>query len=132
LRKSTVPCGTIRRRINFSATASPLASRPENQQKGIAHPLVGGAAWAILARLPAVIEPAIHPHHRQFLHRVAFAGLVDCGLHRAYPLAEENTPTRVIGLKMPRTPGAVAQKASAEKNISLKPTNPSPYNRRKP
>jgi hypothetical protein len=46
-------------------------------------------------------------------------------------LAKENTPTRVIGLKMQRTPDAVAQKASAE-NISLKPTNQSPYNRSKP
>jgi hypothetical protein len=46
-------------------------------------------------------------------------------------LAKENTPTRVIGLKMQRTPDAVARKASAE-NISLKPTNQSPYNRSKP
>ena len=46
-------------------------------------------------------------------------------------LAKENTPTRVIGLKMQRTPDAVARKASAE-NISLKPRNQSPYNRSKP
>lgn len=45
-------------------------------------------------------------------------------------LARENTPTRVIGLKLDRTPGAVQNKAS-EKNISLKPTNQSPYNRQK-
>jgi hypothetical protein len=45
-------------------------------------------------------------------------------------LAKENTPTRVIGLKLGRTPGAVYQKASEEK-IPLKPTNQSPYNRRK-
>lgn len=45
-------------------------------------------------------------------------------------LAAQNTPTRVIGLKLGRTPGAVANKAS-EENISLKPTNQSPYNRRK-
>jgi len=44
-------------------------------------------------------------------------------------LAAQNTPTRVIGLKLGRTPGAVANKAS-EENISLKPTNQSPYNRR--
>jgi hypothetical protein len=44
-------------------------------------------------------------------------------------LANQNTPTRVIGIKMARTPDAVAQKASEEK-ISLKPTNQSPYNRR--
>jgi hypothetical protein len=44
-------------------------------------------------------------------------------------LASQNTPTRVIGLKMGRTPVAIAQKAS-EQRISLKPTNQSPYNRR--
>ncbi len=45
-------------------------------------------------------------------------------------LAAQNTPTRVIGLKLGRTPGAVGTKASDE-NISLKPTNQAPYNRRK-
>ena len=45
-------------------------------------------------------------------------------------LAKQNTPSRVIGLKMGRTPSAVQQKASQE-SISLKPTNQSPYNRRK-
>lgn len=44
-------------------------------------------------------------------------------------LAQGNTPTRVIGLKLGRTPGAVSSKAQ-EQNISLKPTNQSPYNRR--
>ena len=45
-------------------------------------------------------------------------------------LAKGNTPTRVMGLKLGRTPGAIYNKASAE-NISLKPTNQSPYNRLK-
>jgi hypothetical protein len=45
-------------------------------------------------------------------------------------LARENTPTRVIGLKLGRTPDAVQAKASDE-NVSLKPTNQSPYNRKK-
>lgn len=45
-------------------------------------------------------------------------------------LAQGNTPTRVIGLKLGRTPAAIQKKAS-ETNISLKPTNQSPYNRRK-
>ena len=44
-------------------------------------------------------------------------------------LAKENTPTRVIGLKLGRTEAAVQSKAS-ELGISLKPTNQSPYNRR--
>lgn len=41
-------------------------------------------------------------------------------------MAKENTPTRVMGLKLGRTPAAVQSKAS-EKGISLKPTNQSPY-----
>jgi hypothetical protein len=45
-------------------------------------------------------------------------------------LASKNTPTRVIGLKLGRTEDAIQAKAS-EKKISLKPTNQSPYNRRK-
>ena len=44
-------------------------------------------------------------------------------------LAQQNTPTRVIGLKLGRTPAAVQTKASVER-ISLKPTNQAPYNRR--
>lgn len=45
-------------------------------------------------------------------------------------LARENTPTKIIGLKLGRTEGAVRNVAS-DNNISLKPTNQSPYNRRK-
>jgi hypothetical protein len=44
--------------------------------------------------------------------------------------AKQNTPTRVIGLKLGRTEGAVRTKAS-DKGISLKPTNQSPYGTKK-
>ncbi len=46
-------------------------------------------------------------------------------------LAKENTPTRVIGLKMGRSEDSVRAKAG-EYDVSLKPSNQSPYNRRKP
>jgi hypothetical protein len=45
-------------------------------------------------------------------------------------LAKQNTPTRVIGLKLGRTEVAVQSKAS-EQNISLKPPNQSPYGTQK-
>jgi hypothetical protein len=45
-------------------------------------------------------------------------------------LARQNTPTRVMGLKLGRTSGAVQQHASQE-GVSLKPTNQRPYNRSK-
>jgi len=41
-------------------------------------------------------------------------------------LAKENTPTRVIGLKLGRSETAVYSKAKNE-GISLKPTNQRPY-----
>lgn len=45
-------------------------------------------------------------------------------------LADKNTPTRIIALKLERTPDAVQSKAS-EESISLKPTNQSPYGTQK-
>ncbi len=41
-------------------------------------------------------------------------------------LADGNTPTRVIGLKLGRTEEAVRAKAQ-ETGVSLKPTNQAPY-----
>jgi hypothetical protein len=46
-------------------------------------------------------------------------------------LARGNTPTRVIGLKLGRTPGAV-QSQAGKQDVSLKPTNQSPYGTKKP
>jgi hypothetical protein len=44
-------------------------------------------------------------------------------------LVKQNTPTRVIGLKLGRPPDAIYSKAS-KLGISLKPVNKSPYNRK--
>lgn len=46
-------------------------------------------------------------------------------------LAKGNTPTGLIAHKMGRTEDSIRSKAS-ETGVSLKPTNQSPYNRRKP
>lgn len=51
-------------------------------------------------------------------------------VERLAQLAQQNTPTRIISLKLGRTPAAVSTRASQEK-ISLQPTNQAPYNRRK-
>jgi hypothetical protein len=45
-------------------------------------------------------------------------------------LAQQNTPTRVIGLKSGRSEDAIYSRA-AERGISLKPTNQSPYGKNK-
>lgn len=41
-------------------------------------------------------------------------------------LARANTPTRVIGLKLGRTPSSVQSKAAAE-GMPFKPANQAPY-----
>jgi hypothetical protein len=46
-------------------------------------------------------------------------------------LAKENTPTRVMGLKLGRTPNAIYKKA-ADIGVSLKPVNQAPNTRKKP
>ncbi len=45
-------------------------------------------------------------------------------------LVGQNTPTRVIGLKLGRSESSVRSKAQHE-GVSLKPANQSPYNRQK-
>ena len=45
-------------------------------------------------------------------------------------LAKQNTPTRVIGLKLGRTEAAIRGKVRTE-GLSLKPANQSPYTRKK-
>ena len=45
-------------------------------------------------------------------------------------LAKGNTPTPLIGYKLGRSPDAVRSKAQ-DLNVSLRPINKSPYNRRK-
>lgn len=44
-------------------------------------------------------------------------------------LAAQNTPTRVIGLKLGRTEDSIRSRAG-DLEVSLKPTNQSPYNRK--
>lgn len=51
-------------------------------------------------------------------------------LNKLIKLAKSNTPTGLIAYQLKRTESAIYSKASGE-NISLHPTNQSPYNRRK-
>jgi hypothetical protein len=50
-------------------------------------------------------------------------------MHQLKAMAKQNTPTRVIGLKLQRSETSIRSKAQRE-GISLKPANQSPYNRR--
>lgn len=62
------------------------------------------------------------PHHRESWRAADDRRLRD--------LARGNTPTGLIAWKLGRTKNAIYDRAS-EIGVSLKPTNPSPYNRRR-
>lgn len=47
-------------------------------------PLGGVALAAICTNLPDMLEPAIHSHHRQFFHSLAFVGILGLGMRRLY------------------------------------------------
>jgi hypothetical protein len=67
-----------------------------------------------------------HPRYKRNLNKGWSSGDV----RALRQLARANTPTGVISLKLGRTETAVRGKAQRE-GISLKPTNRSPYNRRR-
>ena len=51
-------------------------------------------------------------------------------LSKLQKLADQNTPTRLIAWHLKRTANSIRSKAQAE-DMSLKPVNQSPYNRKK-
>lgn len=56
--------------------------------------------------------------------------VTNADVNKVKDLANINTPTRVIGIKIGRSESSV-YKIASDNNISLKPTNQSPYNRTK-
>lgn len=59
-------------------------------------PLASAAAAAGLGSLPDLLEPAIHPNHRQFFHSIIFAGLVGYGVYKAYKWRPKDTGDQLL------------------------------------
>lgn len=80
-----MPCAATHRLVNFTATTVLLSAlEHHNEKHHLVHPVIGGILSATAATLPDKIEPAIHPHHRQFFHSIAFAMLVGYGVYKVY------------------------------------------------
>ncbi len=43
-------------------------------------PIGGSVLVALCTNIPDMLEPAHHPHHRQFFHSLVFAGIVGSGM----------------------------------------------------
>ena len=64
-------------------------------------PFAAAGLAAASARVPDILEPALHPNHRQFFHSFAVAGLVGYGMYKVYewePKDELGKIARFAGL----------------------------------
>lgn len=61
-----------------------------DKQNMSARPIVGAVLAAKFTKLPDVLEPAIHPNHRQFFHSVAFASLLGVAGYKIYKWNPDN------------------------------------------
>ncbi|MDI1301000.1 MAG: metal-dependent hydrolase [bacterium] len=70
----------------------------EEQARGVntATPYVGTGLAAFMGSLPDLMEPAHHPHHRQFFHGVTFAVGLGYGLYRLYRWTPEEDWERLL------------------------------------
>jgi inner membrane protein len=72
--------GTEHRWIAAVAVGCHLAAQETRAGVATGAPLVGAGLAALTANVPDLLEPAVHPHHRQFFHSCLWAGLLGCGL----------------------------------------------------
>jgi hypothetical protein len=68
------------------------SSRGESTAKPLMAALMAGAA----GKLPDQIEPAIHPHHRQFFHSWIVAGGIGYAMYRLYRWKPETEGEKLL------------------------------------
>lgn len=60
------------------------------------HPVVAACVAGGCGTLPDILEPALHPNHRQFFHSVAFAATLGWLLYHLYQWTPEKEAHRVL------------------------------------
>ncbi|WP_456417133.1 metal-dependent hydrolase [Thiolapillus sp.] len=60
------------------------------------NPLLAIGTSTAFAKLPDLIEPAIHPHHRQFFHSIGFLVMIGCGLKKVYDWQPDGQAERIL------------------------------------
>ena len=73
-----------------------IAQLEAKEAKKTMAPLGGAALATICTNLPDMLEPAIHPHHRQFFHSLAFAGMLGLGMYRIYEWETKTSQEELI------------------------------------
>jgi hypothetical protein len=100
-----------------------LGTRRPDSLAALGAALLAGAAFSLYWAMTRHVLAAADPFVVASSERRRLRGMSGAELKR---LANQNTPTRVIGLKMGRSLGAVSSQAGRP-GTSLKPTNQSSY-----
>lgn len=81
-------------RLGAGLALAGAAAYVEKQEGEItAKPLLAGAGGFVFGTLPDLIEPALHPNHRQFFHSFLVLAGVGYGLKKLYDWANRGRTT---------------------------------------
>jgi inner membrane protein len=79
-------------RIGAAITVGTVVAGHESQNGAVTgQPVAAAGLAALLGTLPDVLEPALHPNHRQFCHSVVCAVSIGYGMHRLYKWKPQTT-----------------------------------------
>lgn len=83
-------CGHTHKLVGGAVGFGISALEDTSGRKATTDPITAAALGSLFGALPDVLEPAIHPHHRQFCHGLATLAVIGYGVRRAY-LWQPNT-----------------------------------------
>lgn len=81
-----------------AAVTLAIAAAHEDAKNGVktSRPFVAACIGATCGTLPDLLEPAIHPNHRQFFHSLLCAGLIGTGLYGLYKWKPETDGEEIL------------------------------------
>ena len=84
-------CAAEHATFNFFAVTAACATVQYREGRPVDGTAIAmGTAAACLPSLPDILEPAVHPNHRQFFHSVPFALALAYGIRCAYKWKTES------------------------------------------
>ena len=87
--------GTTHRIAAAVAIGATCLHAERDQQEKTIKPLAGAVLSSVLTNLPDVVEPALHPNHRQFFHSYLFAAALAWGAYKVYKWEAETPVDKV-------------------------------------